>query len=183
MTRILSVALAVLAPLALGACELAPKTTYQNGYRGTGMNTVKVSAAAAAEDVPAPPYTPPAAGGVRTASLYQNVQVLTDVSDDQFNYTMAAITQWVAPASEGCNYCHNPANMASDEKYTKIVARRMLQMTRAINQVNKNHVGNTGVTCWTCHRGEAIPSEYWALPSDQLQRGIVGNRRGQNAPV
>ena len=40
------------------------------------------------------------------------------------------ITRWDADGGKGCNYCHNPANLASDEKYTKVVARRMIQMTR-----------------------------------------------------
>lgn len=182
MNRLIALAASLALPLALGACEFSPKTSTQNGYRGTGMDTVMVSAEAAADDVPAPPYAPPPATGSRTASLYKNVQVLTDVSDDQFNYTMAAITNWVAPA-EGCNYCHNPADLASDEKYTKVVARRMLQMTRAINQSATNHVGQTGVTCWTCHRGQAVPSEHWALPAEPVRQGIIGNRRGQNDPV
>jgi photosynthetic reaction center cytochrome c subunit len=141
-----------------------------------------VSAAAAASDVPKPPYDPPAATGPRTASLYKNVRVLTDVSDEQFNYTMAAITNWVAPEA-GCAYCHNPADMSSDEKYTKVVARRMLQMTRAINETQTRHVAQTGVTCWTCHRGQAVPTEHWTLPDDSARQGIVGNRHGQDDPT
>ena len=182
MKRLVVIAAASGLSLSLGACELAPKESYQNGYRGTGMNTVMVKASAVAEDVPAPPYDPPGTEGPRAGSIYQNVQVLSDVSDEQFNYTMAAITNWVSPA-EGCNYCHNPANLASDEKYTKIVARKMLQMTRSINQASTSHVGQTGVTCYTCHRGEPVPTETWVLPPDPVRRGIAGNRSGQNAPV
>jgi photosynthetic reaction center cytochrome c subunit len=181
MNRILIIAAVATGTLALSACELAPKTSIQNGYRGTGMNTIKVAATEAAEEVPDPPYAPPGTEGERAGAVYQNVQVLGDVSVDQFNYTMAALTEWVSPA-EGCNYCHNPANMASDEVYTKIVARRMIQMTRALNANWSNHVGNTGVTCWTCHRGEPVPEESWTLPVAQ-RGGIVGNRSGQNEPV
>ena len=180
--RLVTIAVAGTLPLVLAACELSPKTSQQNGFRGTGMDTIKVSAAAAANAVPAPPYDPPAAtGGTPAGSIYKNVQVLGDISDEQFNYTMAAITQWVSPA-EGCNYCHNPENMASDELYTKVVARRMLQMTRRINQGWTSHVGQTGVTCYTCHRGEAVPSESWTLPAAD-PTSIVGNRHGQNNPV
>ena len=64
------------------------------------------------------------------AQTYQNVKVLGAVSTERFNHLMAEMNQWVAPPEQGCNYCHNPENMASDEKYTKVVARRMLQMTR-----------------------------------------------------
>ena len=61
---------------------------------------------------------------------YQNVKVLGELSTERFNHLMAEMNQWVAPPEQGCNYCHNPENMASDEKYTKVVARRMLQMTQ-----------------------------------------------------
>ena len=181
MRQTLTIAALTLGTLALAGCELAPKTSTQNGYRGTGMDTIKVAATEAAEEVPDPPYAPPGTAGERAGAVYQNLQVLGDVSTDQFNYTMAALTEWVSPA-EGCNYCHNPANLASDEKYTKVVARRMIQMTQALNANWSDHVGTTGVTCWTCHRGETVPSEKWAMPAEQ-SRGIVGNRRGQNEPV
>ncbi|MEQ7874374.1 photosynthetic reaction center cytochrome PufC [Sphingomonas sp. ASV193] len=167
--------------LGTAACDLHQKRSLQNGYRGTGMDTIRDNLKAAAADVPAPPYAPPAPGGAPASSQYQNLQVLGDVSADELSYTMAAMTQWIAP-KEGCNYCHNPANMASDEKYTKVVARRMLQMTRAINQKWSTHVGKVGVTCYTCHRGQYIPSEHWSLPADD-PKSIVGNRHGQDNPT
>ena len=64
--------------------------------------------------------------------------------------------QWVAPADQACNYCHED-EMASDAKYTKRVARRMLEMVRHINKDWRQHVGATGVTCYTCHRGQPVP--------------------------
>ncbi|MDR7101577.1 photosynthetic reaction center cytochrome PufC [Croceicoccus sp. BE223] len=182
MRRLIILASVAALPFTLAACELSPKESYQNGYRGTGMNTVMVKASAIKDDVPAPPYDPPGTDGPRAGSIYQNLKVLGDVSDEQFNYTMAAITAWVAPA-EGCNYCHNPANMASDELYTKVVARRMIQMTRELNSGWTDHVGQTGVTCWTCHRGQAVPTEHWTLPDDPAHKGIVRNKNGQNDPV
>jgi photosynthetic reaction center cytochrome c subunit len=181
MSRIASTALIGALFVTTTACDLHEKQSLQNGYRGTGMDTVRDTPASAASDVPAPPYAPPAPGGPPASAQFQNLQVLGDVSADELSYTMAAMTQWIAP-KEGCNYCHNPANMASDEKYTKVVARRMLQMTRAINQKWGDHVGKTGVTCYTCHRGQYIPSEHWSLPADD-PHSIVGNRHGQDNPV
>lgn len=182
MKQAVAITLIAALPISLAACELGPKTKYQNGYRGTGMDTIKVSAASAAADVPAPPYAPPPETGAMPApGQYQNLQVLGDLSDEQLSYTMAAMTQWISP-KEGCNYCHNPENMASDELYTKVVARRMLQMTRALNQQWTDHVGQTGVTCWTCHRGQHVPTEYWTNPAAD-SKSIVGNRNGQNNPV
>ena len=186
MRRLIVLACTAALPILLSGCELGPKESSQNGYRGTGMDTIAVKAATKAalkaNEAPPPPYTPPGTEGPRAATIYQNVQVLGDVSDEQFNYTMAAITAWVAP-KEGCNYCHNPANMASDEVYTKVVARKMLQMTRDINGGWTNHVGKTGVTCWTCHRGQAVPTEHWALPDVPEHKGIIRKKNGQNDPV
>lgn len=182
MNRIVSCAVAALATLALAACQLAPKTATQNGFRGTGMDQIQLKKVALAKDeVPAPPYDAPSTEGPRAREVFQNVQVLGDESAEQLSYTMAAITQWVAP-KEGCNYCHNPENMASDELYTKVVARRMLQMTRNINHNWSQHVAQTGVTCWTCHRGNAVPVNHWTLPQPG-KGGIIGNRHGQNDPV
>ena len=170
----------------LSACQLGTKSAKQYGYRGTGMDQITLAAANKKIDpinvVPPPPYDPPKPGGKPAREAYQNVQVLGDISEDEFSYTMAAITQWIAP-EQGCNYCHNPANMASDELYTKKVARRMLQMTRNINTNWTQHVKQTGVTCYTCHRGQAVPTENWALPAKGNPDTILGNRHGQNAPV
>ena len=170
--------------LGLAACDLGPKVSEQNGFRGTGMDQVDLVSSKEVAEVPAPPYALPAAvEGAQTAGeAYENVQVLADVSFDEFNYTMAALTEWVSP-EQGCNYCHNPANMASDEVYTKVVARRMIQMTQNINANWGDHVGNTGVTCWTCHAGNNIPVNYWSMPEPGNPNSIAGNRRGQNEPT
>lgn len=182
MRRTIAIAALASAALTLTGCELGPKQSQQYGHRGTGMDQVTLKKVALAKDeVPAPPYDPPSTDGPRAKESYQNVQVLGDVSAEQFTYTMAAITAWVSP-EQGCNYCHNPENMASDEKYTKVAARKMLQMTRNINANWTKHVAQTGVTCWTCHRGNAIPVNYWALP-EAGKNGIIGNRHGQDNPV
>lgn len=170
-------------PLVLTACEIQPKVSEQNGYRGTGMNHVTLRSVAETEyDAPPPPYELPPPGGPSAGEVYENVQVLSDVSADEFNYLMAAITEWVAP-DEGCNYCHNPANMASDEVYTKVVARRMIQMNQTLNANWKTHVADTGVTCWTCHRGNNIPENFWTLPEDMNHGSVKITKAGQNSPV
>lgn len=195
-TRFVTATIAVL-PLVLSGCELAPKVSKQTGFRGTGMaqvtNTGIVAEQAA---VPANAYETPDDSGPRASATYQNVQVLGNVSTDRFNHLMANMNNWVVPAAglpveqQGCNYCHNPANMAADTYpdgkpiYTKVVARRMIQMTQSINANWSNHVQQTGVTCWTCHRGNAIPANYWTLSSTPRgeRASIVGNKFGQNTP-
>ena len=175
--------------LALAGCEFGPKKVEQTGYRGTGGDQITAKRRLIAQQVPPPPYELPADGGPTAGQTYQNVKVLKNVSAERFNHLMAAINTWVAPqngdpAKVGCNYCHNPNNMASDEKYTKVVARRMLQMTIAINSTWTPHVKQTGVTCYTCHRGNAIPKNVWALADAPGGGGrIMGNKHGQDTPV
>lgn len=164
--------------------DAPPVESTQLGYRGTGMvihrDIETQEALKAANVVPDPPWVPDPSGE-KAKNIYQNVQVLGELSDDQFNQVMAAITSWIAPAEQGCNYCHNPENMASDEIYTKVVARRMIQMTQAINVDWKPHVGATGVTCYTCHRGNAVPAQVWSASLEPKPAGnMTQDRAGQN---
>ena len=171
--------------LLVTACERPPIAVSQTGFRGTAMEQVynprtlatqaslnKAPAVAdAIVDVP---------GGPKAGAIYQNVKVLGDLSVGEFARTMTAITEWVSP-QQGCNYCHVAGNFADDSVYTKIVARKMLQMTQKINSDWKTHVAETGVTCYTCHRGNNIPKEIWFAPAAQKSAGgALGNDAGQN---
>ena len=151
---------AALAALALTACERPPVESEQIGYRGTAMVQVNNPRLAAEVDAPAP-LPPVPQVGPKAGDIYQSVQVLGDLSVTEFNRTMQSITEWVAPPEEGCNYCHYPDNLVSDDKYTKRVARRMLQMNRYVNTEYEAHVGETGVVCYTCHLGQPVPAEIW----------------------
>ena len=128
-----------------------------------------------------PEISPQAPGdGPKAKDLYQNVQVLGDLSVGQFTRLMASMTEWVAPEA-GCNYCHVAGNFASDDIYTKIVSRRMVQMTRHINAEYTTHVGETGVTCYTCHGGNNVPVNVWTLDPPRLSaQGGAGWNAGQN---
>lgn len=175
---LLLVALAAL----LAGCERPPIQTTQEGFRGTGMvdvqNPRRLERLALENAVPAAQPPAPAVGPAASA-VYQNVQVLGGVPVPEFARLMLAITSWVSP-QEGCNYCHDPANLASDAKYTKVVSRRMLQMTQDINANWKPHVAATGVTCYTCHRGQAVPSGIWFDHLDGTKARFAGNSGGQN---
>lgn len=176
--------------LVLSGCELGPKKIEQTGFRGTGGDQITAKARLTAQTVPPPPFALPDDSGPRASETYANVKVLGNISTERFNYLMAAMNNWVAPANGdpekvGCNYCHNPNNMASDEKYTKVVARRMLQMTQNINSTYASHVKGTGVTCYTCHRGNAVPQYKWAAidaPGDGPHK-LMGYKHGQDTPV
>jgi photosynthetic reaction center cytochrome c subunit len=58
----------------------------------------------------------------------------------------------------------------------------MLKMTMALNSQWSNHTGQTGVTCYTCHRGQPVPEYVWSpeKPTDRLS--VRNQKRGQNTP-
>jgi photosynthetic reaction center cytochrome c subunit len=186
MNRPLAAFALLASSLLLVACERPPPDVGQVGYRGTAMQTIQnpriAAARRAANVVPAP--QPPAEGEAPLAKdVYQNVQVLTDLNIAEFTRLMLAMTQWVSP-EQGCSYCHVGENLADDGIYTKIVARRMLQMTRDINMNWKQHVAQTGVTCYTCHRGKNVPQEVWFIdPGPKAAKGLAADRAGQNIPA
>ena len=95
---------------------------------------------------------------------------------------MASMAIWVAP-TQGCAYCHGASgNFASDDLYTKRVARRMLQMTRHVNVDWKDHVGKTGVVCYTCHRGQPVPTYIWFdTPKPKMGFGTVSTVGGDSS--
>jgi photosynthetic reaction center cytochrome c subunit len=175
--------LALASVILLSACERPVMDSVQRGYRGTGMvqvynpRTIEQN-----EELHAAPMTMPPASpdGPKAGKTYQNVKVLGDLSVAQFTQLMVYMTNWVAP-TEGCAYCHNPANLAEDGKYTKVVARRMIEMTQHINSGWKNHVAETGVTCYTCHRGKPVPEKIWFKEPPQANGAdFIGGRAGQN---
>lgn len=182
---------ALLASLAAGllltACERPPMESAQQGYRGTGMeNVVNPRIRAELVAVNQPPAEAPAipAGGPKASEAYKNVQVLGDLDVGSFTRLMVAMSNWIAP-KEQCAYCHKPGEDYSDDSlYTKVVARRMIQMTQAINRDWKPHVADTGVNCYTCHRGQGVPAAVWskAEPHKQADR-MVGTDGGQNSPM
>jgi photosynthetic reaction center cytochrome c subunit len=179
MTKQILVLSAAVSAALLAGCERPPMDSEQIGQRGTAMVQVTnprlvPEASEIPEALPPVPQAGPKAG-----DIYQNVQVLGDLSIAEFTRTMQAITAWVSP-EEGCNYCHNPQNLASDDVYTKVVSRRMMQMTAHINAQWESHVGQTGVTCYTCHGGQPVPANIWFAGEEGAGMAYMGNAAGQN---
>lgn len=152
----------------------------QTGPRGTGMSRPEFVMDLAKPDptienfvdLDSEPYIPE--GGEPLAKdIYKNVQVLGDLTEDNFNRLMGAMAQWVAP-DEGCAYCHGDVDIeeyGNDDLYTKVVARSMIQMTQNINEGWSDHVNankQVGVTCYTCHRGQNVPSNIWFEVGDSI---------------
>jgi photosynthetic reaction center cytochrome c subunit len=184
----IAAAFAVLAGVGLAFTFRTPNNTYiQRGYRGLAVevnyHNADLAKLRAANVVPAPePKQDPA--GQPASEVYQNLHVLKKVDANEFLRLMASIATWVAP-QQGCTYCHNQDNLAYDSIYTKIVARRMLQMVEHINTDWKAHVAGTGVTCYTCHRGNPVPKYHWFNvpdPVPALAGGMAEVNQGKNLP-
>jgi photosynthetic reaction center cytochrome c subunit len=204
-----AVAIAVVV-LGAMATRLHTTETVQRGYQGVAMEQIETSTTLddreAANKVPF--SLPPASqDGQLAIDAYQNVQVLGHITSGEMTRLMTQMTLWVAP-EQGCAYCHAPqkdeaGNVVKDEDgnpqadsnrlwaddlYTKRVARRMLQMTMHINQDWKQHVGGkgpqvTGVTCYTCHRGNPVPANIWFNEAPGDLSAYAGSRANQNAPA
>ncbi|WP_317057453.1 photosynthetic reaction center cytochrome PufC [Roseovarius rhodophyticola] len=143
----------------------------QTGPRGTGMSITEFDSDRVVPDpdiaelIEDPPF-PIEADEPIASDIYENVQILGGLTESNFNRLMAAMTRWVAP-EEGCAYCHGDGDVETygeDSLYTKVVSRRMIEMTQNINENWDGHVnanGQVGVTCMTCHRGQNVPSDIW----------------------
>ena len=182
--RAVALAAVVAGGLGLTGCfEAPPVVAKQISADGVGMQTLesteRLDANVEANRLPEPLPPAPSTGPL-AKDIYQNVQVLGDLSVAEFTRTMSAITAWVSPEA-GCTYCHVGNNFASDEIYTKVVSRRMMQMTQNINSEWHGHVKNVGVTCLTCHRGNPVPEYIWFdSPEKNRQGGMAANSYGQN---
>ena len=101
------------------------------------------------------PPTPPAMVDTPT------VKVLTGLAVPEFEAEMQLMTQALGLS---CGSCHARGNFASDASPRKIAARRMLEMTKAINTQyfadykpldGESRLGR--ITCFTCHQGDTRP--------------------------
>ena len=89
------------------------------------------------------------------------VTVLRGLTVPEFE---AEMQHFVQSLGVTCGACHVRGNFASDDNPRKLVSRRMIEMTKAINaqffpeQKSADGQSTLGlVTCFTCHQGEATP--------------------------
>ena len=77
-----------------------------------------------------------------------------------------------------CTHCHVAGAFADSSKPTFDFARRMGQMVRGLSDGPLKPLG--GVTCWSCHRGHAIPAriprESWESITTAHAADFVGGR-------
>lgn len=187
--KIIAVTLSIFAVIFAVAILKWPTKTdiVQWGFRGTAMQVVyneklysealKVLDTIPLEDEPVEVTE----DSVLAKDVYENVQVLGHLSEDNFLRLMTSITEWVAP-EQGCAYCHGDSGeFVSDDLYTKVVSRRMIEMTLALNSEWSTHTAPAGVTCFTCHRGQNVPQYIW-FDQEPAPGGVVGWQNNQNSP-
>lgn len=102
------------------------------------------------------PWAPPAPG-TKAEQHYQNIQAFKGLPAEDL---MPAMQFMSAALGVDCDHCHVERAPEKDDKRAKQAARRMIAMTRAIN--DGHFKGEREVTCYTCHRGsdepERVPS-------------------------
>ena len=93
----------------------------------------------------------------------ENIRTLKGWTGDEVRAEMRLISEALGVK---CDYCHVQGNFAGDEKRAKHTARRMLELTMALNAdyfaaappaAGTAKLGR--VTCYTCHQGTAIPKQ------------------------
>jgi hypothetical protein len=117
----------------------------------------------------------------------KNIQVLKGLPDSQLFTVMNFIRTSLGVS---CAYCHvnsggDKWEWEKDDKPTKVIARKMMQMQFALNQGNKDIFGATGgVTCFTCHRGQTKPQVMPTLPQPEPAGGAAGEAKPEpGAPL
>ena len=83
-----------------------------------------------------------------------------------------------AALGQRCDFCHNMDDRASDEKPTKVTARKMMAMVKNINDTTFS--GEQKVSCYTCHHGEQKPA---APPPAPARGGGPGGPPGGAPPA
>ncbi|HEV2668152.1 MAG TPA: photosynthetic reaction center cytochrome c subunit family protein [Blastocatellia bacterium] len=90
--------------------------------------------------------------------VYRNVQVFKGLPASQLYPAMNFISGALGVT---CAHCHIPNQFEKDDKTAKQTARRMIEMTRALD---RSGFGDAqAVTCYTCHRGQARPASVPAI--------------------
>ena len=112
---------------------------------------------------------------------YKNLQILPkDISERSLDSVMHNYSKSLGV---NCGFCHlhnelrDTWDMASDIKPEKQIARKMMLMEKGINTKyfpnedgDKNQPLIQAVTCYTCHKGEAMPVSGPEMKMDSLNK-------------
>jgi photosynthetic reaction center cytochrome c subunit len=126
---------------AIGTCALVLCAALVGAHAQS--SSPQAAPAQAAADAPKPKMS---------EEVFKNIQVLKGVPVDQWQATM----QYMATSlGVECEFCHVGDAKEKDDKKTKLTARKMIEMTRALNK-DVPEV-DSKVTCYSCHHGVQQP--------------------------
>lgn len=131
----------------------------QTGPRGIGMSVPEFGFDLAAGDPTVPGFVSIApvvpTGSATAGSEFENVPpALETVPAENYERLVESMRTWTGI----------PDLLEDPESYQTQVAHAMIEMTQSINEDWSAHVnanGEVGVTCYTCHRGQAVPNNIW----------------------
>ncbi|MBQ0750391.1 MAG: photosynthetic reaction center cytochrome c subunit [Roseovarius sp.] len=151
----------------------------QTGPRGTGMSVPEFKVDLAKPDPSiesflastSAPVVPQ--GGEQTAGqARQNVPPgLEGLTVENYDRLLAAMRVWTGI----------PDLFESPDNYQTAVGHVMIGMTQNLNEEWSGHVNankEVGVTCYTCHRGQPVPSDVWfkISPVNETVEGWSANQ-------
>lgn len=132
----------------------------QTGPRGTGMsrtefvNQVREADPSIAGYLARADITEEDVASVSAEALQNVPPALGDISEEDYAELVVAMRSWTGI----------PDLMEDPDNYQTQVAYTMVGMVQAVNEGWIGHVQSNavvGVNCYTCHRGQAVPSEIW----------------------
>lgn len=88
-----------------------------------------------------------------SGSAFKNVTALSEMPADQMGKVMNIMS---ASLGVNCQFCHEGFDFAKEHVAHKDISRKMIEMTFELNE--KYFEGRNEITCFTCHRGQAHPT-------------------------
>ena len=137
-----------------------PVEAVQTGPRGTGMSVTKFVSDRATPDPTAAAYASvapvvPQPGDPTALTAVPGAEpALGDLTAANYERLVNQMREWTGI----------PDLFAGEENYQTVVARTMIRMTQNLNENWDGHVnlsGEAGVNCFTCHRGQPVPTGVW----------------------
>jgi photosynthetic reaction center cytochrome c subunit len=134
----------------------------QTGPRGTGMSVARFVETLNAPDPGAEaflattvaPIVPGPDSQIAGDANPDAEPLLAGLTVENYDRVLAAMRAWTGI----------PDLLEDPENYQSVVARRMIEMTRFLNEdwgAHTNASGEAGVTCYTCHRAQPVPNNVW----------------------
>ena len=157
-------------------------SSLQTGPRGIGMSVPEFNSAVTQADPTIEGYAfsepvVPEGGEALAKDAIENAEpLLGDLTEANYTRLVDDMRSWTGI----------PTLFDGEETYQTVVARRMIEMTRNINENWDGHVNannEVGVTCYTCHRGEPVPSNIWfkISPVNESAGGWSSNQNRASA--